>query len=104
MHNKAFLITWEIPRCQQLWAFSYAIRMDPVEPEGESARLTAQWLSSQGPGKGGEGWRMAMKAKQEMSGTPCITSILRWGAWMPPPSQRPDEGGERSLQQTGREF
>lgn len=64
------------------WAFYYVIQMDPVEPKGESARLTAQWLSSQGTGKGGEGWRMAMNAKQEMSGTPCIISTLLLGTWV----------------------
>lgn len=65
MHNKAFVITWEIPRTR---TFHEAIQMDLVEPKGESAMLTAQWLSSQGTGKGGEGWRVAMKTSRRRLG------------------------------------
>lgn len=46
MHNKAFLITQEIPRCQQhghrdLIRFLLCVQLNPVEAKGESARLTA---------------------------------------------------------------
>ena len=102
MHNKAFLITQEIPRCQQhrdrdLIRFLLCVQLNPVETKGESARLTAP--KNLLP-RHREGWRRVEGGPEDQAenvqdtlyhthlpcGTPDVSTF-----------QRPEEGGEAEI-------
>lgn len=108
MHNKAFLITQEIPRCQQhghrdLIRFLLCVQLNPVEAKGESARLTAP--KNLLP-RHREGWRRVEGRPEDQAENVQDTLYHMHPAmqdtWMSPPSRdQMKEERRRSLQQTG---